>query len=197
MEALVHHLQGAALPGISGEPEIAKLFAQVYAEKNRLHHETIMTMEAYECLSVNQPPETNGAVKRATQEDVLKVADMMARMAEEAYGVPVLAESQRPEAERVIASGHCFLWMLDEEPVSLANIAHHSPRHGRINAEFTPHKHRKKGYASAVVAAASSHLLKEGIIPMLYADLSNPNSNGVYKRLGFQARGKIADIKFN
>jgi uncharacterized protein len=197
IEALVQHLQGSSLPGISGDPEIAKLFAQSYAARNSLRHETVMIMEAYECISVNKPPKTNGVVKKADLEHVMIVADLMARMAEESFGVPILVDSQRPEAERVIEAGHCFLWIIEEEPVSLANIAHLSPRHGRINAVYTPPKHRKKGYASAVVAEASSHLLAEGINPMLYADISNPNSNGVYRSLGFQERGKIADYRFS
>lgn len=196
IDQLVKQLQGISLPGISGGPEIAKLFAQSYAAQHSLRFEIAMTMEAYECLTVKHPPKSNGVLKNAEQEDALSAADLMARMAEEAFGVPVHADSQLPEAERVIANGYCFLWMVNGEPVSIANIAHLSPRHGRINSVFTPPEHRKKGYASAVVAEAASHLLREGIIPMLYADLSNPNSNGVYQSLGFQARGKIADIRF-
>lgn len=39
-------------------------------------------------------------------------------------------------------------------------------------------------------------LLSEDLVPMLYADLKNPDSNKVYRNIGFVESGKIVDIKF-
>jgi predicted GNAT family acetyltransferase len=61
---------------------------------------------------------------------------------------------------------------------------------------YTPSGSRKKGYASALVSELCSILESERLRPMLYADLKNPDSNKVYKNIGFVESGKIADIKF-
>ncbi|MNR60825.1 FR47-like protein [compost metagenome] len=78
----------------------------------------------------------------------------------------------------------------------MARIAHRSPRHGRINDVYTPPAERKKGYASAIVAELCSILEGESLQPMLYADQGNPDSNRVYRNIGFMENGIVVDIKF-
>ena len=59
--------------------------------------------------------------------------------------------------------------------------------HGiRVNAVYTPVELRGQGYASATVAALSQLLLDRGYrFCCLYTDLSNPTSNAIYKRIGY------------
>lgn len=78
--------------------------------------------------------------------------------------------------------------------VSMANISHRSMRHARINSVYTPNEQRKNGYASALMAELSFMVLKEGLIPMLYADITNSDSNKVYKSLGYKECGRIDEI---
>ncbi|WP_227774620.1 GNAT family N-acetyltransferase [Paenibacillus sp. NAIST15-1] len=40
-------------------------------------------------------------------------------------------------------------------------------------------------------------LHRESLLPMLYADLTNPDSNNVYQQIGFVDSGKVTDIRFN
>ncbi|WP_051287548.1 GNAT family N-acetyltransferase [Paenibacillus taiwanensis] len=104
---------------------------------------------------------------------------------------------QMPLAARLISSGHLFGWVTDGEFVSIANITFRSPRHGVINSVYTPPEHRKRGYASALVASLCDVLLnKENLTPILYADTANPHSNKVYQGIGFKASGLVHAIKF-
>ncbi|WP_339146839.1 MULTISPECIES: GNAT family N-acetyltransferase [unclassified Sutcliffiella] len=64
------------------------------------------------------------------------------------------------------------------------------------NGVFTPVSLRKQGYASALVAEVSSHIIREGLTPMLYADLKNPSANKIYQDIGYTESGKISDILF-
>lgn len=50
--------------------------------------------------------------------------------------------------------------------------------------------------ASAMGAELSSILIKEGLTPMLYADIKNCDSNKVYKSVGFVESGRIDNIIF-
>lgn len=97
----------------------------------------------------------------------------------------------------MIESGNLYLWDVDNIICGMVNIAHKSPQYVRINNVYTPIEQRKKGYASAMVAGISSILIKEGLTPMLYADITNNNSNKVYKKVGFIERGRIDSIAFD
>ncbi|GGH86363.1 GNAT family N-acetyltransferase [Saccharibacillus endophyticus] len=78
----------------------------------------------------------------------------------------------------------------------MANMAPASPRYRRINEVYTPREFRKKGYASALVSDICLRLNAEGITPVLYADCANPDSNGVYRKIGFKENGRLLDTRF-
>jgi predicted GNAT family acetyltransferase len=52
----------------------------------------------------------------------------------------------------------------------------------------TPPEHRRHGYAAALTAAVARRLLDRGRV-VLFADLANPTSTGVYLRIGFRPVG--------
>ena len=89
-------------------------------------------------------------------------------------------------AQQRIASGEIFMWD-DGEPVSMAGSARPTRRGICINAVYTPHPQRKRGYASACVSALSQLLLNRGYeFCMLYTDLTNPTSNAIYQAIGYE-----------
>lgn len=111
-----------------------------------------MGMEAYYCPVVKYPADVEGRLRQAMSSDVPLVAEFMAGFAESAYRIKVHPASQIPAANTAIASGNLYLWTVKETPVSMAQIAHRSPRHARINYVYTPSELRKRGFASATVA---------------------------------------------
>jgi GNAT superfamily N-acetyltransferase len=196
IQELIHFLKDTSLPGISADPHTADLFAQLYSEARGIQHHSHMIMESYYCPEVKKPWNVEGTIQQAAEQHVETVAKYIAGFSEEAHGLTVEPESQISAAEALITTGNLYFWMVDNHPVTMANIAHRSPRHARINAVYTPPGSRKKGYASALVSELCSILESERLRPMLYADLKNPDSNKVYKNIGFVESGKIADIKF-
>jgi RimJ/RimL family protein N-acetyltransferase len=93
---------------------------------------------------------------------------------------PMDAESVRNRVER----GTFLLWE-DGEPVSLAGFRT-AAGVGRIGPVWTPPERRRRGYAAAVTTAATQAILDTGATAVLYTDLANPTSNGVYARLGYR-----------
>lgn len=195
MQELIKELDGVSLPGVTGEPSAAQHFAQLYSEARNTQYGQNMLMEAYFCPGVKLPL-VDGTIQQAAGRDVEIVAQFLAGFSEGAYGASVNAESLIPEAEGLIEAGDLYFWIADGQAVSMANIAHRAPRHARINAVYTPDACRKRGYASAIVAQLCSILHSERLVPMLYADLKNPDSNKVYQKIGFVESGKIVDIAF-
>jgi predicted GNAT family acetyltransferase len=67
---------------------------------------------------------------------------------------------------------------------------------GRVGPVYTPPERRGRGYAAAVTSLATQRLLDAGARPMLFTDLANPTSNGVYARLGYERVGDLARWTF-
>ncbi|MFF2887285.1 GNAT family N-acetyltransferase [Paenibacillus sp. NPDC057967] len=189
-------LEKDRLPGILSDPETADQFSHTYSAMSGMSSSIEMRMEAYACPTVRPVENVAGQMRSADRQDARVIAEFLAGFSEDAYGYTVTAESQLPGAERLMDAGHLYLWINEGIPVSMANIAHRSPRHARINAVYTPREHRKQGFASALVGEITGKVWKEGLTPMLYADLSNPHSNGVYRSLGYREQGQITDIRF-
>ncbi|MFB9325714.1 GNAT family N-acetyltransferase [Paenibacillus aurantiacus] len=188
--------EGEPPPGITGEPRLAEQFAKLYAARTGSGYRHYMSMEAYSCPKAKPPSGVRGHARSAVWDDADTVAEWLVGFDADAFGRQSDAQSKRPAAESLIRRGDLYLWMADDEPVALANIAHRSPRHARLNAVYTPPEHRGRGYASAVVGELCSMLQMEGLTPMLYADAANPTSNKVYRNVGFVACGQVAEYKF-
>ncbi|MFP8903227.1 GNAT family N-acetyltransferase [Streptomyces atacamensis] len=76
----------------------------------------------------------------------------------------------------------------DGTPVSIAGM---NPMIGgqiQVDVVYTPARLRGRGYAAAVTAEVSRAALAAGARDVvLFADLSNPTSNALYRRLGYRA----------
>ncbi|MBP1990973.1 GNAT family N-acetyltransferase [Paenibacillus eucommiae] len=196
LQELLQHLEGKQVQGLCGDPLIVEMFINAYTKLNGVKHQPKMLLESYLCPEVRKPLEVRGTLQKADMQDVETIAEFLAGFLEWAFGTAVDPSSQIAAAEATIEAGNLYLWIVEGAPVSMANIAHRSPRHARINDVYTPPAFRKKGYASAIVAELCTIIQSEGLVPMLYADLKNPDSNKIYKNVGFVESGKIADIGF-
>ncbi|WP_283148577.1 GNAT family N-acetyltransferase [Silvimonas soli] len=78
-----------------------------------------------------------------------------------------------------------WIWEVDHQAAAFCVTSPHAPL-ARIGPVYTTPEQRGRGYAGAMVAAASAHLQASGIRDVfLYTDLANPISNSVYQRIGF------------
>lgn len=88
-------------------------------------------------------------------------------------------------------TGH--FWIVNGEPVAMAITSRPTKNGVSISGVYTPPKHRKKGYASAVVAHLSQKMLDSGKkFCVLYTDLTNPTSNKIYQNVGYR---EVCDSK--
>ncbi|MDQ0194500.1 GNAT family N-acetyltransferase [Paenibacillus wynnii] len=197
IENLVQHVRDTAFPGITAEPNTARLFAESFCKGKEKSFHTHMMLVSYHCPVVIKPEKVNGYLLQAHEEHSAVIAEFMAGFSEDAFGMPATPQNFLSMAKEAARSGHLYLWIVNDTPVSMAKIAHLSVRCGRINEVYTPRAHRKQGYASATVAEICEMLLQENITPMLYADAKNPDSNKVYQSIGFVEKGMMTEIKFD
>src|SRR5207245_451759 len=79
------------------------------------------------------------------------------------------------------------LWEDGEVPVSMAATGGSTPNGGRVYAVYTPPEHRRKGYASALVAVLSRRLLDRGPrYCFLCTDRPNPTSNHTHRPTAYE-----------
>ena len=93
--------------------------------------------------------------------------------------------------KRRLQTGAAWFWEVDGVPVVHIGYRQTPIRSARIAPVYTPPEHRGRGYATALVAELSRHLLAQGRFPLyLFADTENPTANGVYRRVGFRPAGE-------
>ena len=185
------------LPGVTGLPRTAELMAERYCAARGMTYDTHMRMESYSCPAPSRKPDVRGRMRPAGRPDAPLVAAYVASFAEEALGGQPDPAAHAAAAEWLVSTGNLYLWTVGDEVVSMANIAHRSSRHGRINSVFTPESRRRNGFATALVAELCGMLHRERLVPMLYADQTNPDSNKVYRNVGFEPSGTVIDIRFS
>ena len=203
--------QGRALDVVAGTPAEAGAFARAWSAQTGRRAVTAMSQRMYELveLSTARPVRSGAAGQPGAAGQ--SGADGVARLAG-ADDLPLLeewfeqfhAEAEphgprgNPEVLRArVRQGLVVLWIDAGTPVSMAGFNHASAGVARIGPVYTPPEHRRRGYAGAVTAAASQTALDRGAQRcMLYTDLANPTSNGVYQRLGYTPVADAIQYRF-
>ena len=197
VDSLCNQLKDSKIKGISGKPEFVKEFAKQYSKITGAINKISLSMESYECKKVVKPKKVSGKLIKAELNHLDIIAEFWVGFAFDCFGISIVKEKQIPGVKSMIQSGNLYLWEVEEKICGMVNIAHRSEKYARINNVYTSIEQRKKGYASAMVSVVCSMLIKEGLIPMLYADITNDDSNKVYKTIGFVEKGRIDNFVFD
>jgi predicted GNAT family acetyltransferase len=183
---------GADLPGVLGDAATAARFAGAWTEHRRSAATPVWGQRIYELAA---PPIVPGGVPGGLRRAAPADRDLVLAW-NDAFSVEIGDCLVRPElVDRRLAAGHLWLWEQDG-PVSLAGHAPPAAGVVRIGPVYTPPDHRRRGYAAACVAAVSGAHLVAGARCILYADLANPVSNSVYRRIGYRAVAEILRYRF-
>jgi predicted GNAT family acetyltransferase len=103
-------------------------------------------------------------------------------------------------AEEIVARrvrvGGLFVWE-QLEPVCMLGVNIEVAGVVRIGPVYTPPEHRRRGYATSAVAAASEAALARGARAcMLFTDLANPTSNRIYAAVGYERFADWREYRF-
>ena len=155
-----------------------------------------MAQGIHECRAVEYRPDVPGRMRLAEPGDRALVARWAQRLSLEALGEPRADEDALRSADAHIAEREMFVWEVDGGCVSLAAAVQPTAHGIRINHVYTPPELRGHGYASAVVAALTQHVLDAGRrFAFLHTDLANPTSNRIYARIGYRRVGDFSVLR--
>ncbi len=178
---------GRPVPGVNGERGAATAFADCWTSRTGQASTVQVTMRMYVLGSLNRPTGVGGSAMAAGPSDIDVITRWWADFhAEAAPHQP--AEDLAQLAERRLSAGQLCLWVEDGQARALAGLSPPANGVARIGPVYTPRAQRRRGYGSAVTAAASEALLDAGADHVaLYTDLSNPVSNSIYIDIGYVA----------
>src|ERR671932_27935 len=182
------------LPGVSGLVAEAQTFVKAWQSLAGQSHQLTIQMRIYQLTEVQPVATAKGFLRPATQDDRPILLEWFRGFVDEA--LPSFEEDAERLVEGSLKRQSVYLWE-DGVPVSLAGGSKSLPSAARIGFVYTPPEYRRKGYATACVAALSQQLLEQGCQScFLFTDLANPTSNSIYQMIGYRPICDCHDYSF-
>jgi predicted GNAT family acetyltransferase len=177
--------RGRAIPQIAGDHACVDAFTQAWLRRNPGTTAAVAMNQRLYRLGDLTAPTTPGASKVA---DVSDRDLLIAWRTAFQHDVGAFVHGDTGRAiDNVLSYRGMTLWTVDGAPMSMASLTRAVAGMVRVGSVYTPPEHRRNGYAAAVVAAVSLAARGAGATEVvLFTDLANPTSNGVYQRIGFQ-----------
>lgn len=186
---------GAPVPGVLGPEPEAKLFADYWTSNTSRSSRPKMSERIYSCTAVIPPTYSPGRLRPAAQDDeaLLSVWCVQFCLDARIEDETVYFKAQLP---RKIADQSLYVWENDVV-LSMATVERDTAHGIAISWVYTPAHLRRQGYATTCVAALTQRMLDSGKqFCCLYTDLSNPTSNSIYQKIGYQPICDVQDWIF-
>jgi uncharacterized protein len=182
--------------GVTAPVRLAAAFAEIYMRQTGGTSKIRANERLYRLTEVWPPAGVPGALRPARAADVDLAASWLAEFHAEATPDRPLTDFQRT-AEQAISQERLYLWD-DGGPVSLAGTNRSTAHGASVGPVYTPPALRRRGYASACVAALSQLLLDRGYqFCTLFTNLANPISNAIYRQINYRPVCDFLEIGFH
>jgi predicted GNAT family acetyltransferase len=187
------------LPGVIAPKGQANAFAALWRKRTGAAASLFTAERIYQLARVLPARPVSGRIRVAAASDGPLLESWLDAFALEALRQSAPAGQSRIAAERFIlgvGGRTMYLWN-DDGPVSMTAVVASTPRGSRVGAVYTPPELRRRGYASALVAAVSQAQLDAGRrFCFLFTDLANPTSNKVYQEIGYEPVCDVDEYRF-
>jgi RimJ/RimL family protein N-acetyltransferase len=185
------------VPGVTAVPRAAQAVAAAWQKRTGGRWDWRHREAQHLLTEVIDPPRPPaGALRRALEEDrELLIAWERAFVADAGVIASAADEAERT-VDRRLAARTAYVWQ-DGSPVSMLGVNREIAGTVRVGPVYTPPEHRRRGYASAAVAAVCREALACGARRcMLFTDLANPTSNKIYAAVGFRRVADWEELEF-
>ncbi|NUR66856.1 MAG: GNAT family N-acetyltransferase [Streptomyces sp.] len=188
---------GHRLPGVSADRGTAVAFAEAWRRHTGAEAALYQHQRLYRLDTLTPPdPMPPGRARIAGKAD----RELLVRWFDGFLDDVGKTGAGDPEAwaDARVEHGGAVLWETpDGVPVSLAAAHPMIAGQVRVGPVYTPPELRGRGYAGAATVAVSRAARESGAEEvLLFADLANPTSNGVYLRVGYRGVADFAVYDF-
>ncbi|GAA0931950.1 GNAT family N-acetyltransferase [Streptomyces thermoalcalitolerans] len=188
---------GRELSGVSADRDTAAAFAEAWRRRTGAGITLRQRQRLYRLGELTVPQPVPPGRARVVGEADRK---LLARWFEEfcADSGEVVARDPGEWADERIERGSVLFWETpDGTPVAMAGTTPEVAGQVRVAGVYTPAHLRRRGYAGAVTAAVSRAAREAGAQEvLLFTDLANPTSNGLYQRIGYRPVSDFAVYDF-
>ncbi|MFE9171032.1 GNAT family N-acetyltransferase [Streptomyces kebangsaanensis] len=188
---------GRELSGVSADRDTAAAFAGAWRRRTGAGTALRQRMRLYrlgELTAVRPAPP--GRARVAGEADRKPLVQWFGEFCAE-VGESGFREAEEWADERVERGDVMFWEAPDGTPVAMAGTAPEVAGQVRVVGVYTPAHLRGRGYAGAVTAEVSRAALESGAREvLLFTDLANPTSNGLYQRIGYRPVSDFAVYDF-
>ena len=177
------------VPGIVGPAATCEVFVCIWSELNRMRNTLSMAQKIYELRSVIMPQSIHGQLIVADDSHLELLTQWVFEFVSESLPFePTTLEKSKEYVVRKLKNKEAFILQNSLGEIVCMNYVGRPTDHGiSVSLVYTPKRHRKKGYASTLVALTSDLMLKRGFeFCVLYTDSQNPTSNKIYQDLGYR-----------
>jgi GNAT superfamily N-acetyltransferase len=183
------------LPGVVGHEDTVQAVADVWAAGHPVRTRLEMRMGIYALQTLVPPARpAPGRILPAK----LHSAPLVGWMEGFEEDTGIFSTGPAETVRNLLASDALFVWEDDGEPVAMAGFSGTTPNGVRVGYVYTPPEHRGRGYATGLTAALCRLALDRGSrFCFLYADLNDPVSTGIYRRLGFAQVATARAVRFD
>jgi uncharacterized protein len=189
---------GVPVPGVMTENRLAEDFARAYAAAKSVHYQIHKRQRIYELTEVNPAIPAIGSLRPAKESNMAFLPYWLEAFGGDFTGGDSRVQSDAEGYRHFIDPRRLFILEDGGTPVSMAKTAREIQTVCSVGYVYTPPYSRGKGYATACVAAVSRIILERGFTKcVLYTDLANPISNGIYRKIGYLPICDSLDIRFD
>ncbi|WP_330305355.1 MULTISPECIES: GNAT family N-acetyltransferase [unclassified Streptomyces] len=188
---------GHSPSGVFGDRDTTAAFAGAWQRRTGATVALRERQRLYRLGTLTPPePAPPGRARVATEPDRARLAQWYGEFAE------IIGEDGSRDsgawADDRLSYGGATLWETpDGTPVSMAGRTDLVAGQIRVAPVYTPAHLRGRGYAGAATAEVSRAALAAGADEvLLFADLANPTSNGLYQRIGYRPVADFATYDF-
>lgn len=195
--ALADYFLRESIPvgGVVGPKDAARLFATHWNARTGKTSRLKMSLRIYACEHVPIQILSPGHLRPAIEHDEPLARRWVAEFCR-AAGIEDESESMTARIPHLITARSLFLW--DNDQVVSMAIVQRETAHGiSISMVYTPAPQRNRGYATSCVAAVTQCMLDSGKrFCCLHTDLTNPTSNSIYQKIGYEPVCDSEDLAF-
>lgn len=195
LNLIAQDLQHEPLSGVNGLVAEAEAFVKIWHTLTGQSYQKDFEARIYQLTQVDPVTTVKGHLRLATPGDRPVLLKWFAAFNAETDVVSDDEIERRVDVE--LKRQSTYLWE-DGIPVSMIGGRQFSATAARIAPVYTPPEYRRKGYATAGVAALSQKLLEQGCDRcFLFADLANSTSNAIYQKIGYRPICDWHEYSFN
>lgn len=185
------------LEGVNTEKDISQIFAKEFCKIAGKKPEVRFEMRILVLEKLNEATLRDDVIfRKATEEDRLILKEYRRIFSEEALHEIVSEEDLEKKMEKHFYMG-AYVLEKNGKIVATATSNRHLSKGKSIGNVFTPKEERGNGYAYNLVYRLSKEFLDSGMeYCVLFTDDSNPISNHVYEKIGYERRADTMEILF-